>query len=108
MRLQAFAGRAQREKKLSLNSLGVRGAVSGRGRPTMRLKAFAGLFREEGGLLGGLKAFAGLLFLSLFLLSLFLMLSLLLLLLLSLLLFLMLSLLLSLLLFLLLSLLLSL
>ena len=34
-------GGAQREKTLSLNALGVREAVSGRGRPKRRLKAFA-------------------------------------------------------------------
>ena len=32
-------------KKLSSNSLGVHGALSGRGRPPIRLNAFAGLFR---------------------------------------------------------------
>ena len=42
MRLNAFAGCAQREKILSLNSLCVREAVSGRRWAPMRLNAFAG------------------------------------------------------------------
>ena len=41
--LRGGAGRAQREKKLGLHSLGVREAVSGRGWPKRRLKAFVKL-----------------------------------------------------------------
>ena len=47
MRLNAFAGCAQRKFFECLNSLGVREAVSGSGRATMRFNAFAGCAQGE-------------------------------------------------------------